>query len=191
MNLISWLDNSLFIKLNLWPQNGLLDKFLATVALYTIYIIPVILIILWFWSEHAKKTAFRAAVAGLLAWLGFCNLIGAFYFRPRPFDNGNLSVNELIFHRPDRSFPSDHAAFLFALAFIFLFLGYRKLGLSFFVMAIAISLTRIIVGVHYPSDVLAGLGIGLIAAALIWFFRHQVDFIFNKVRIVAKKLRLG
>ncbi len=62
------------------------------------------------------------------------------------------------------SFPSNHAANMTA-AMLFLGLVYRKWVISLAVIAIAVSYSRIYVGVHWTSDVIAGMAIG---SALAW-----------------------
>ena len=177
-----------FYQLN--GQSSLFDKILIFLAMYLIYAVPVILVVLWFWPKDSKKVALKAVTAGLVAWFGFCNLIGAIWFRARPFV-AQANIRELAFHRPDRSFPSDHSAFLFAIAFAFWLLGYKKLGVAMFILAVIISVTRIIVGVHYPADIVSGFIIGLLAAVLIWYLRKPLDKIFDPLIGWLKKMRLA
>ena len=64
------------------------------------------------------------------------------------------------------SFPSDHATMFFALATGIWFLS-RPLGLASMVhVAIVICLPRVYLGLHYPTDVLAG---ALIGVGVAWF----------------------
>jgi membrane-associated phospholipid phosphatase len=58
------------------------------------------------------------------------------------------------------SFPSDHATYLFAIA-AGLWLVSRPWGVVFGMAATAVTLTRIFVGVHFPSDILTGALIGI------------------------------
>lgn len=58
------------------------------------------------------------------------------------------------------SFPSDHATYLFAIAAGFWLIS-RPWGTVFGMAAAAVSLTRIFVGVHFPSDILTGALIGI------------------------------
>lgn len=59
----------------------------------------------------------------------------------------------------DPSFPSGHAAGSFAFAF-FLFALHRPTGLFAILLAIPIAVSRVALGVHYPTDVVCGGGLG-------------------------------
>lgn len=63
------------------------------------------------------------------------------------------------------SFPSGHAALAFAIAVI-LTAAYPRLTLPSYLIAVIVSLSRVTLGVHYPSDVLAGAAIGLLSGEL-------------------------
>lgn len=186
---IKQMDQAIFQFLNnLVGRNFILDAFLKFLAVYLIWSIPLFLIIYWFLG--VKKTALRSALAGILSWQVFANLIGYLYFRPRPFFA--LPIKEFIFHRPTYSFPSDHAAFLFALAFSFYLAGEKKLSFWLFGVGIIIPIVRVIVGVHYPSDILAGWVLGILVAYLAWLIKDPLDkWILEPLIWLAKKLRLA
>ena len=69
-------------------------------------------------------------------------------------------------HSTDASFPSDHASAAFGIAFA-VFMFDRVAGSLFLGAAVLIGSGRLIVGAHYPSDVLAGVLIGLGSAAIV------------------------
>ena len=158
-------------------------------GVYLIYIVPVFLIVLWFWSAQSKKVALRATFAGIVSWLVVANLLGRIINRPRPFQIEG--VKELLFHRPTYSFPSDHAAFLFAIAFSFYFSGYKRLSYFSLAAALLISLARLGVGFHFPLDILGGIIIGLLVAWLVWLLDRPLNYIYNFLIAIAKKLRLA
>lgn len=80
--------------------------------------------------------------------------------RDRPFV-ASKEITQLIEHGADASFPSSHMSVMVAMAVA---LWYRNhvLGYLTFTLAIFSGLARIGAGLHYPSDILVGLLIGLI-----------------------------
>lgn len=123
----------------------------------------------------------RASVAALLS-AGLALAVGAVIAgivdRARPFvaDPGRLHL--FVSHSADASFPSDHATAAFAIA-VAIVLRKRAWGYVALAAALVLSIGRVAVGVHYPSDVLAGALLGTAAALLLWAppLRRRVDAI--------------
>ena len=63
----------------------------------------------------------------------------------------------------DASFPSGHACSSFAAAYV-LCRSYPKAGWLAYVVAVLIALSRLYVGVHYPTDVLVGALVGTVGS---------------------------
>lgn len=187
LNFIKNIDQTILHYLNnLVKSWGFVNKFFAE---YLIYFMPLVLIWLWTYSEKSKKVAMRAFSSAILSWFGLAWVIGQFIHRARPFELGG--IKELIFHRPTYSFPSDHAAALFAVAFSFWFSGNKKLGVTFLIIAIVASTFRVATGLHWPSDIVGGAVLGLIAAYLIDLFDKPLNIIYDFIIKLAKKLRLA
>ena len=77
--------------------------------------------------------------------------------RPRPFE-AHPQIHPLyVVH--SSSFPAGHAATAFAGATLLSYVAPRAAP-ALFALALAIGFSRVYVGVHYPSDILAGAAIG-------------------------------
>jgi undecaprenyl-diphosphatase len=68
-------------------------------------------------------------------------------------------------YKPSFSFPSGHAANITA-SMLFLGLVYRRALAPLLAVAVIVSFSRIYIGVHWPSDVLAGMALGAAIGAL-------------------------
>ena len=86
------------------------------------------------------------------------NLVG----RTRPFDV-NTSVSILINKPRDFSFPSGHTAVSFAAVAALFFSGEKKLWKISLVAAVLIAFSRLYLYVHYPTDILGGIVVGILA----------------------------
>lgn len=117
--------------------------------------------------QHADLSAVAgsiwAAAAALVA-LGIGQLIGRAVDRARPYES-IANVHLLVDKTTDFSFPSDHATVAGAVAVGLLFTN-RRWGIVASVLAMLMAFTRVYVGAHYLGDVLAGLALGAVIAAV-------------------------
>lgn len=103
--------------------------------------------------------------------------------RPELFaEYGPLSFQNFFNEAIYQSFPSGHATTAFALCFVVSFLSPRWFPWMLF-LAVMIAVSRIIVGAHYPTDVVAGTVLGTLGAYAVrnffasrgWVFRRRAD----------------
>ena len=111
----------------------------------------------------ASASALASAAVAMLANQVIANFV---WDRGRPYTTHHGATHLLSAPSVDPSFPSDHSAAAFAIAFA-VFAFRRGAGTLFLAAATLISLSRIALGMHYPSDVLAGALIGWVAALLV------------------------
>jgi undecaprenyl-diphosphatase len=143
-------------------------KFAANELAFVIVAI-VALTFLFPWRTHRLERrigAVLATAAGGVALL-LVQPISDAVERTRPFV-AHPHSKLLIHHSTDPGFPSDHATGAFAMA-LGLWLYDRVIGSVALVLAAIVAFARVYVGVHYPSDVVAGALIGM-AVALIFQF---------------------
>lgn len=106
-----------------------------------------------------------STIAALICAESISWTIGMLFFRERPFVH--LHFRPLIAMSPRwKSFPSDHTTIGFTIAFMSVFLG-SPFGLLFCILMVGVGIARIAAGVHYPSDVLAGLLLALFSSAVV------------------------
>jgi undecaprenyl-diphosphatase len=120
-------------------------------------------------AAHGERFASwrRAAVAaGLSAGLALAigKLISEAVDRARPFVADSGGVHLFSHHVADPGFPSDHATAAFAIA-VAILLRKRGWGIAALLAATVLAIGRVAIGVHYPSDVLAGAALGAACAA--------------------------
>ncbi len=112
---------------------------------------------------QTRKLGLITALALLINIL-LCNVfLKPLIARPRPF---TLAEVELLIPAPgDFSFPSGHTSASFAAATA-IFLGWRKAGIAALLFAGVVAFSRLYFFVHFPTDVLGGLVVGVLAAWL-------------------------
>ena len=149
------MDTTLFLAIHgLAGHWTVLDYLAIFFAKYAIYFFSLICV---FFLWYKKRSLSDCILVGIFA-LGINQVIGHFFFRFRPFVA--LHLQPLIDGASGKSFPSDHTALAFALATVFAH-AYPRWRILAYGCALSIGLARIVVGVHYPGDILGGVGVGI------------------------------
>ncbi|MBR1863255.1 MAG: phosphatase PAP2 family protein [Ruminococcus sp.] len=96
------------------------------------------------------------------------NLVG----RTRPYEVIE-GLKLMIRKQSDYSFPSGHSSAAFALASVIYIETPRKIGIPSMILATVIALSRLYVGVHYPTDVIGGMITGTLLGCLTCYIFHK------------------
>lgn len=136
-------------------------------ANYLGYFLIIGAIILIFQKKNFRERFYNISflVLSLILSRGLITEIIRFiYNRERPFVV--LNFIPLADHNGGASFPSGHMAFYFALALIMTFIiNFKNYG--FLIAVLIMGLARIFTGVHWPSDILGGIIVGLLSVFLV------------------------
>ena len=111
------------------------------------------------------KLASACGLASGAAALLVNQVVAKTWHRERPYQ-AHAGVHVFGSRSSDPSFPSDHASAAFGIAFG-VFLVDRAAGAFFLAGAVVIGVGRVLVGAHYPLDVIAGVLVGLGCALLV------------------------
>ncbi len=139
----------------------------------------------WFWIAMAvimlcfkrtRKTALMMGAA-LIFGLVLCNLIlKPTVARIRPYEIAE-GVKLLIERQSDFSFPSGHTAASFEAATV-LMMRDKRFGIPALVLAAIIAFSRMYLYVHYPTDILGGIAVGVLCGVLGYF---AVEYVWRKI----------
>lgn len=161
------IDLAIFYLFNHTFSTGFLDKFFAIITNVKSWYIAYIILagIAWFKGGTRGKIAVVGIVILIIVSDQFgYRLLKEIFQRARPCNTLSDAITP-IGCAGSFSFPSNHALNNFAAA-AFLYKLYPKFKWIFFTVAILISISRIYLGVHYPSDVLGGALIGFLLGYL-------------------------
>jgi undecaprenyl-diphosphatase len=171
------IDRAVFLFINnglanpvgdfLWPLITDYDRFLP---------VRILLLLLWVWLLVRGGVRGRTAALLIIPLLFASDklssaVIKELVARPRPCHQiGGVPVIPGIHLLVDcgggKSFPSSHAVNNFGVATLLTFY-FRRWWWGFYLWATLVAVSRVSVGVHYPSDILAGAAIGSTVALAI------------------------
>lgn len=152
----------------LWIQENLRNNILTPVMQCfsrladngLIWIVAAILLMLF---SKTRKVGFTVGFSLLTNFLILNLILKNLVARIRPYEVID-GLTRLVPAERSFSFPSGHAGHAFAAAVVLYCMLPKKYGIPALVLATLISFSRLYVGVHYPTDVLAGALVGTIVA---------------------------
>lgn len=150
------LNNSIFYLIN----NLSTISWIADLAIFLSYLFTYLLLfilIIWaiFFSQKKMFNFSLLFLSGIFSWF-MANILKSILRINRPF----IDLEIIPLHSEiGFSFPSEHMTVFTTIAMV-MFLINKKVGFIFLLIAILIGLSRIVIGVHYPLDILGGLFLG-------------------------------
>lgn len=117
--------------------------------------------------KKTRRAGFSMGLALLMGVIVGNGILKNVIARPRPYDLDPTLSHRLAWGEmtTDFSFPSGHTLASFEAATA-LFLHHRKWGIAALVLAFFVSVSRLFLLVHYPSDLVAGAVLGILFALI-------------------------
>ncbi len=162
MNLILRWDTWLFYLINVRTANPVFDVVMPFITEKEplIYVLGALwLVLFWRARRRGRIVALATLVVIAISDQASANLFKSVFSRTRP-PYALDSVRLLVDTTRSFSFPSAHASNFFAVA-SFVSSFYRRPRVWLYFVAALVAYSRVYVGVHYPTDVLAGAALGL------------------------------
>jgi len=163
LEFISNIDITVMTFIQEQITNPVLDFIMPTISfmgnLGLVWVFIIILLLCRRQTRHLGIAVLAAILLGqLIGELLLKNIVG----RARPFMD--FPEIQLIIEAPKTfSFPSGHSASSFAAAVVLSRLGKAE-GIAAFIIAALIAFSRLYLSVHYFTDILAGIMLGLLCA---------------------------
>ncbi len=138
-------------------SHDILIKNLALILSYPVTYGVILVVLIWalIFSKRKMYNFSFTLLSGVTAWF-MAHFIKVLLRVPRPFVEMNFTP---IYHETGFSFPSEHVAVLTVLGFAVAFSN-RKFGSFLLAIALLVGVSRVVLGVHYPIDILGGILVG-------------------------------
>lgn len=169
----SW-DTSVMLAVHSWSLPALDQIFwLVTQTAGPLVVVPVLGTAVWFWRQSERTTALLIVVSFFGAAL-LNSVLKMIFARARP----NVFPPLVVEH--SYSFPSGHTMSAIAYYGLLALLFWRRERWGWAILAALwvplVALSRVYLGAHYPSDVLASLALGTIWLVIVWstYFARRV-----------------
>lgn len=182
-----WLNNSILGK------HPVVDSLFVFWGVYFVYALPVIMLVLWFVYPQKRLSLALSFGACLISWFLITKLLvpNFIWFRPRP-DLELIGLKEVFFHRPSYSFPSDHATALLAITLGLYVFKWRRAACWMLIYSLVILFARVVIGVHFPLDILGGLASGAVGVYLVYLTQgFWVNKVIRPLIKLLKKIHLA
>ena len=148
------------------------------------------------WAKGKREPAIDLVLSVIIVSV-LIGLVKLAVDRDRPFESLDGAVQTISFYglaeTSGSSFPSGHAARIFTVATIISLNVRFPVRIVAFAIAVVVALSRVFLGLHWPTDVMAGALLGILVAfamarlGTFWrpysAFRHRVVALLGRIRM--------
>ncbi|MCL5122450.1 MAG: phosphatase PAP2 family protein [Candidatus Marsarchaeota archaeon] len=153
-----------------------LNYIMALLAKSFFIVLPAIVLYMYFYKKDMNTYSF--IIAGIVFYV-VSDIIKNIVREPRPCNVSELSWINNVGCESTFSFPSNHASVLTGLAFFLK--GYKYLRIAYVVWLLLILFGRIYLGVHYFTDVIAGVVLSVVLYYVLSIYAKRINKFFNNL----------
>lgn len=174
MSLIQNFDNSVLIYIKNNMHGYVMDRtMIAVTSLGNMGLIWIIMAVLLLINKKYRNVGFMVLGALIMSAVLGEGIIKHLVQRARP--SASIQAAKLLIAKPlSYSFPSGHTTSSFAAAGV-LSKYFKEYAPEFFSLAVLIAFSRLYLYVHYPTDVLAGIILGLLCSKIAIYIFNRVN----------------
>jgi membrane-associated phospholipid phosphatase len=193
--MIQEINKQLLINLNSLLDYSIVEYITLCFADTPIFFLPIFLMWYWIYYSYKKDNTVISEINltknllqkenliyifySVLLWIIISITIQQMIHIQRPETVLEWTGKLLLKHLPDASFPSDHATVSVAFLTSLFLAWYKKIWLIFTPFVILMLLSRVILWVHWPLDI--------IVWSLVWIFSSCIIFNYiTKIKIINK-----
>ena len=199
------INKELLLSLNSLMEYDFIQTIVKIFSDSPIFFIPVFLVVLWLYYTYKKGTPIISEIHftknllekeklmyifySIVLWILVSLTIQKFVHIDRPGSVIRWVWILIMNHLPDASFPSDHATVSVAFLTSLFLAWYKKTWLYYTPFVILMLLSRVIVWVHWPFDIIAGTIVWFTSSFITFKYITNIKFLIKFNHIIIKILR--
>ncbi len=174
MSIVNWLNNYAF-----GAAGSVANPILTKVMSYWTESFYVVLILAFAYLYFKRdKNAVPFATALVILFI-LSEILKYIFKEPRPCADGNFAWVSQVACESGYAFPSSHALSLTGL--VFFLKNFKYVQAAYIVWLVIILFSRVYLGQHYLTDVIAGVIISIIVGYVIYKYENYINNIADKV----------
>ncbi len=158
-------------------DSAVLVKLVPLLADIFVFSYPILLLIWYITGIIKKNQVLKSDALTIFSWAAYATIINivlqSFLHKDRPIFAWDNSIHMILTDLPTASFPSDHAAVSMVIWLAVTMIWYKNnhkwikiLGLILIACSMIMSVSRVAVWVHWPTDIIAGWWVAITIVSL-------------------------